>query len=577
MKTSFKARLMASPSYADVLILSIFTVLITLQPYFIHGKINIFETGLYLPGIQSILNGEVPFRDFFHLRGPFELYMPAFLMKLFGVHLKVLYSYFYFGNVLCLILCILIAKELFESRLVLYLMAPALIGRTFPRVVFAYWGGMRYASGLLALWFVIKFFKTNKSRWMFGAGIVSAVAGFTSIEMGAYPFMGIMAAMTISGIFKLQHGRLIFNGLKKYFTGLALVGIPFAVYLFVSGALVPYVDSVWTIVTRMQKVIDPHFVSVYPRNFPEAFAAMVNPLHINFKHMTPSYLYMILLVYLLLRMVMRRLFWRDLAIICIGIYGFVMYNTGFRGIWAAQFEMALQPEKILLFLLFDILLLKAVENKNKLKTELALREQPHARWNDPSRLKIYGINALLFFFICSSIGYSIQRYNRRFFAFKFARDKVFGKDTEYLKPKANGEMRALNMERAKGILVPVEQADELEQVVAYLRSHAEEKEQVFTYPDFGTYNFLADRRAFGRFPLATFAWFNDRWHQDFLLKFKSSKPRYVILQKEIPQYWKDVYLALEPNREKFQEVMDMISSDYRIEAQTPLSYVYRLK
>ena len=101
------------PTYLDVIFLSIFAILITLHPYFMHGKINIFEVGLYLPGIQSILNGGIPYRDFFHLRGPFELYMPALMMKMFRMHLTVLYSYFYFGTILCFIFCILIAKELF--------------------------------------------------------------------------------------------------------------------------------------------------------------------------------------------------------------------------------------------------------------------------------------------------------------------------------------------------------------------------------------------------------------------------------------------------------------------------------
>lgn len=45
-------------TYWDVLILSVFAILITLQPYFMHGKINIFEIGLYLPAIQSVLSGE---------------------------------------------------------------------------------------------------------------------------------------------------------------------------------------------------------------------------------------------------------------------------------------------------------------------------------------------------------------------------------------------------------------------------------------------------------------------------------------------------------------------------------------
>ena len=577
MKESLKTRFLSAPRYFDVFILAIFTVLITLHPHFVHGKINIFETGLYLPGIQSVLDGEIPFRDFFHLRGPFELYMPAFLMNIFGTHLAVLYSYFYFGNVLCLILCILIAKEIFKTRFVLYLMVPVLIGRAFPRVVFTYWGGMRYAFGLFALWFIIKFFKENKSRWMFGAGVVSALAGFTSVEMGAYPFLGVLAAMTVSKILHVQDTRLIFKGLGAYFAGLGLVAIPYGTYLFFNGALIPYMDSVWTIVTRMQKVIDPHFVSVYPRNFPEAFVAMTNPGHTNFKHMTPSYLYIFILGYLIIRVRQRSFSRRDLMIICLGVYGFIMYNTGFRGIWAAQFEMALQPEKILLFFLLEILLLIVIERKGKLKIILALKEQASLKWCDKNRWKIYGINFLLCGFLCSSLGYSIARYNRRFFAFKFARDKVLGKDTNYLKPLSNEEVRALRIERAKGIIVPVDQAEELEQITGFMRNHVGETEEVFTYPDFGTYNFLSGRRGFGKYPLATFTWFNDRWHEDFLIKFKASKPRYVILQKEIPQNWKDVYLALEPNRKKFLDVMDIIASDYKIKTETPLSYIYELK
>lgn len=349
VKESLTLKLMATPRYFDVFVLGVFTFLITLHPYFEHGKINIFEVGLYLPGIQAILNGEIPYRDFFHLRGPFELYMPAMMMNMFGVHLKVLFSYFYFGNVLCLILCILIAKEILKHRFILYLLTFILIGRTFPRVVFTYWGGMRYAFGLLALWFVFKFFKSNKSIWMFGAGIVSAIAFFTSVEMGIYPFLGVLAALIASWFFNVQDIKLIQRGLGAYCIGFCVIAAPYGIYLAWHSALLPYIDSILTIVTRMQIVIDPHVVSVYPRNFTEAFVAMINPLHTNFKHMTPSYLYIFVLVYLFIRLKRKAFSQEDLMIICLGIYGFIMYNTGFRGIWAAQFEMALQPEKILLF------------------------------------------------------------------------------------------------------------------------------------------------------------------------------------------------------------------------------------
>src|SRR3989338_7836111 len=181
-------KLFQKPAYTDVLVLAIFTVLITLHPYFLHGKINIFEIGLYLPGIQSVLNGEIPYRDVFHLRGPLELYVPALLMKLFGVHIGVLYSYFYAGSVLCLIFCALIAKEVLKTRFILYLFVPVLIGRTFPRVVFTYWGGMRYALGLLAVLCFVKFVRTRRLIWSFVAGFLSGLSLMTSVEIGVCVF-----------------------------------------------------------------------------------------------------------------------------------------------------------------------------------------------------------------------------------------------------------------------------------------------------------------------------------------------------------------------------------------------------
>jgi hypothetical protein len=573
LKEALKNKLMAPPRYGDVLVLAIFTILITLNPYFAHGKINIFEVGLYLPGIQSVLNGEVPYRDFFHLRGPFELYMPAFLMKVFGVHLTTLYSYFYFGNILCLILCIFIAKELFKTRYILYLMVPVLVGRTFPRVVFTYWGGMRYALGLLAVWFIVKFFKENKPKWMFGAGIVSALAGFTSVEMGAYPLLGVLAALIVSRIFRIQDAKMIFKSLGIYLIGLGLIAIPYGIYLLLHSALLPYIDATLTIVTRMQKVIDPHFVSVYPRNFPEAFAAMVNPLHTNFRHMTPSYLYISILVYLFYRLRRKSFSREDLAVICLGAYGFIMYNTGFRGIWAAQFEMALQPEKILLFFLLEIFLLISIRKKEA----LILKSKGQAKWYAPDRLKVFFLILLMLGLLGSSVGYAIARYNRRFFAFRFVCDKIAGKDTAYLKPFANTESRTANIKRASGIIIPSEQADELEQVAAFVERNVGEDEELMTYPEMGTYNFLVDRRHFGKFPISTFTWFNDRWHADYVAQLKTSGPRYIIVEKEIPQYWKDVYLALEPNRQKFRDVMTIISSDYERESETARSYIYKRK
>jgi len=175
----------------DILLLSIFTILITLHPYFLYGQMNLFEFGIYLPNINAVLDGLIPYRDFFHLRGPLEVYVPALLMRIFGENLAVLETYFYVGTVITLIICVFIAREILQTRFVLYLLIPVLVGRTFPRAVFTNWGGMRYALGLLAILCAIYFFKRKKTLWLFLSGIVSGLALLTSIEMGVSSIIAI--------------------------------------------------------------------------------------------------------------------------------------------------------------------------------------------------------------------------------------------------------------------------------------------------------------------------------------------------------------------------------------------------
>src|SRR5690349_13599884 len=142
----------ALPNKVHLLLLSLLIVALLWNPYYLHQQINLFELGLYLPGIDGILHGKVPYRDFFYLRGPFELYVPACFMKIFGEHLAVLSTYLYIGSVLTIIAAVLIASEVLETKIFLWILAPLLVARTFPRVVFTYWGGMRYVWGLLTVY-----------------------------------------------------------------------------------------------------------------------------------------------------------------------------------------------------------------------------------------------------------------------------------------------------------------------------------------------------------------------------------------------------------------------------------------
>jgi hypothetical protein len=558
---NIKVKLFEKPTWIDVTFLSAFVIAITFQPFFIHGTINIFEVGLYLPGIQAVLDGQVPFRDFFHLRGPLELYVPALMMKVAGVNLQNLYLYFYLGTVACLIFGVWIAKELILTRLVLYTFVPVFVARTFPRVVFTYWGGMRFALGLLAVWMLIKFFQKGKGHWLFLSGITCALGLLTSIEIGICTIAGLTFALIISVFLKMNKKENALKALLTFLTGLFLILIPYTLYLMSQHALLPYLDAIYTVVTKMEHTLDPHFVSIYPRNFVEASQAMLNPFHTNFKHMTPSYLYLFLAGYLIYRIKYRIFDQRDLMLTCLGTYGFIMYNTSFRAIWAQQFEMSLQPEKILLFAVIDIFLVMLWN-----KREVFVRSLK-------AGINVSLVYALIFSFLASSVGYSIARYNHRFFAFQY----IFGKDISKFSFKDNKETRPLNIDRAKGIIVENAQADELEAVERYTKEYIAPKDLVLTFPELGTYNFLFDRMFAGRFPLVTLSWFKEDWHEQVMNVFRSKKAKYIFLQKDLGHYWEDVYLATEANRQKFQEALDFIHTNYEVVEETPATYILKLK
>ena len=182
----------------DALILSLFVILITYQPFLLHHEIIMMETGIHLPGIYALFHGAIPYKDFLYFRGPLELYVPALLMKFFGDNMIWLPIFYYVGTILTLLFGALLAFQLYRTRLVFYLMVFVLVARTFPRISFYYWGGMRYALGMLSLVLAVQSFKSNRSSWMFGAGVASCLAFWATIEAGVCTLFAVGGMLALS-------------------------------------------------------------------------------------------------------------------------------------------------------------------------------------------------------------------------------------------------------------------------------------------------------------------------------------------------------------------------------------------
>jgi hypothetical protein len=311
----------------------------------------------------------------------------------------------------------------------------------------------------------------------------------------------------------------------------------------------------------MQTVFNPHYAAPYPHNFPEALAAMTNVLSINFKQMTPAYTYLFLLGFLIWRW--RKGVWGvgELVLLSLGVFGFIMYNTGFRGIWTAHFEMALMPAKIIYFFMIEFVLLRIWEKKAQVSKDLK-------RW-------IYIVLIVSFLF---SWGYSLARYNNRFWSFQCIKQLVAGKSIDHLKYKDKEETYALlTLPRAQGFWVPLDQKEELMQVERFIREQIKPDDVVVMFPELGMYHFLFDRPFLGRFPISTFSWFDDDSFAQYLTSLKEAKAKYVIVQKEMPPDWKLIYLSYEPNQIKYQQMIAAIEESYKQVASTKATWIYERK
>ena len=460
--------------------------------------------------------------------------------------------FYYLGTMATLFVCILIAAHLYRSRLILYLLVPVLITRTFPRISFYYWGGMRYVLGLLAVLMIILFLKNKRTVWIFTAGIISALAFLTTIEAGVCAIVSIIFGLGIAWRLQTFDRGFILRSIKYYWGGLALIVIPYLMYLIGTGSLFALIDTTYTVVFLKDKVL-----LAAPGYSPEGldFLWAMWPGNNFFKFMTPMYCFLFLIPFLVFLKRRNCFMEREIAIVVLGVYAMILYLAAFRKIQGHHFEMALQPEKIILFFMIEYFYFFLIEWTSKVPRE------PMVKMKRLGRIALFSF--LIFALMGSSWGYAIARIQHRFIAPKWLWDVIQRNGNQDLGFLTGMETQTLSIDRAKGMVVPVWQAQEIEEVVAFVKTHTKRDEILFTYPELGSFNFWTDRPFVGRFPVASFSWWRDDWHQELVEDFLEADPHYMIMtnlnHRTFPDEW---YFRCPKNKIKFEEMTNLILNRY---------------
>lgn len=495
----------------DCIFLLLIVVLITFHPYFMHGAINFYETGIYLPQINGFLHGLALYKDIFVLRGPLEILMPAFLMEIFGVHIGVLNAYFYIGTVLTLLIFVIFSASIFKSRGFVYLFSLVLIARTFSWVAFNIWGGIRFGLGILAILFAVNFLKKGKVFWLFLSGIAVSLAFWTSFELGIFSFISIFAMICFIAYIE-KNIRLSARLLCIFLIANFIMSWPFIIYLSANHAVMSYIDSVRVTLIGTTRVFNPALCYETPVCL-KSFLLALSPLSHNFKYTLPFLFYIAVSLYLAIKIIKNKVSREDIIVIAILIYGVLLYKSAFRNIEGPHYRMAMQPLLLIMFFYLERIsgYAKKLKPANTLKKAFIV-------------IIIFGIPLF-------SILFSLEKYSKRFFIFKELKSIAVNKRHLEI-PYAGPEPTAIKSIRAKGIIVPGAQALEIDSVVEYISSHASGNEIIFTFPDLGTYNFLTNRPSLKRFYSAEFSFMEPQWFEEMLKELKNIRPRFVVCARE---------------------------------------------
>lgn len=501
----------------DYVLLAMIIAVITLQPYFMHGAINFYEVGIYLPQINEVFHGKVLYRDIFVLRGPLEIFMPMSMMAMFGKHIGVLNAYFYFGTVLTLTIYAVFALKIFRTKGFAYLFTLVLVARTFPWSCYNVWGGIRFGLGILPILLAANFFTKKNALWLFFAGGVSSLAFWTSFELGPFSFVSIAAMLCLYGYSEAKDIKAILRYAVIYASGIITISAPFAIYLIANSAFTAYIDTIKMVLTRMTKVFDMSLYFNSPGNLKE-FILAFSPFNHNFKYTLPFFFYACASAHLLRKFIKRKIEHRDIIITSALIYGAFLYKGAFRDIEGPQYRMALQP--LLLIMFFYI-------------------EEAHG-FIIKKKKGLSGAKRAMVLFLLAAvpllcIGFSVSKYNKRFFIFKEAKSLIVNKKHAGI-PYAGPMPAAIMSERLRGVTVPSAQAMEIDSVIGFIISRVKIGETVFTFPDLGAYNFFTDRPCLGRFCSPEFSFIASEWFNEMMSNLKNKKPDFVICAKDFSKF-----------------------------------------
>lgn len=166
-------------------------------PYSLSNWNYFLIGGVSTVGAERVLNGEIPYRDFWTMYAPGQYYLLAIIFQVFGKHLLVEVIAASIIGALSALLCYQIVLKLSDQRLLGISSAAIFVASTY---------NIRNRLGsyppailliLLAHYSVIRFYQTQKSRYLLFSGMATGLSILFKHDIGIYSSIVILLGVFV--------------------------------------------------------------------------------------------------------------------------------------------------------------------------------------------------------------------------------------------------------------------------------------------------------------------------------------------------------------------------------------------
>lgn len=229
-----------------------------------------FDEGLRLFGAVNILEGKIPYRDFYFVYPPGYIYYLAVIFKLFGVTILNARIGALLIDSLSVSLAFLLAAG---TGSIIFGITIVLSFINFFSISYIQTGVVPII--LLEFLALNLFFKTNSKKLLLGAGLINGIIFFFRIDFAVYTFLAIISTLILHGLFleklnKRLKQKNIIKPILIFILGVMGGVIPLVVYLNFAGIKDAWLDLIYypSLVPRIRHL-------PYPSLFPELIKYLV--------------------------------------------------------------------------------------------------------------------------------------------------------------------------------------------------------------------------------------------------------------------------------------------------------------